>query len=194
MKTWLVKAISLVFLVSLAGIGGCAGEESTTETPPAPPFTMEVSFPHGAPPLNQTAELICVVKPNNISINNMSLEIILPDGFELVSGTLSWTGNISKGDEAEVMRAVVRSVKTGNWTIELTGYLDPQVNTGLGLNGPGPICYVSVCEGSAEWGEYPPWGKKGGYPVPVERENAPSTPIKLDSNQHRVEFDRQPLK
>jgi len=182
MKTWVVKAISLVLLISLASIGGCTGEGSTTpqETAPPPPFTVEVSFPDGAPPLGQTAELICVVEADWISIQDMSLEINLPEAFELVSGSLSWTGSVPMGDEVEVMKAVVKSVKTGNWTIERTGYLDPKKNGGVGGTGSGPAIYVSVSEDSAEWGKYPPWYEGGGFPVPVEREKAPFSGIKVD--------------
>ena len=163
--------ISSVLLVGLAGMGGCT--RSTTETSPAPPFTTEVSFPHGAPPLNQTAELVCAVSADSINVRNMSLEISLPEGFELVSGDLSWTGDITKGSKIEVVKAIIRSINTGNWAIEITGYLNPEENGGIGMSGSGPICYVSVSEDSAEWGKYPPWGKEGGYPVPVQRDNTP---------------------
>jgi len=176
MKRWLTVALTLVLLVGMAGISGCAWMPNT---PPAPPFTLDLSFPDGAPPLGETAELVCVVKADG-NLKNMSLEIDLPEAFEVVSGNLSWIGNISKSVETEVMRAVIRSVKTGNWTIELIGHLDPAENAGVGLNGPGPICYVSVSEDSAEWGKYPPWYKGGGVEIPPERVGAPFSGIKVD--------------
>jgi hypothetical protein len=167
MKKWVTVAVSLVLLAGMAGISGCAWIPNTA---PMEPFTGYLSFPDGAPPLGQTAELVYVVKAEAISINNMSLRIDLPEAFELVSGDLSWTGDIPKGDEVEVIRAVVKSVETGNWTIEATGYLNPQENAGWEMDGsgPGPIGYVSISEGSAEWGRYPPWYKKG--PVKLEQE------------------------
>ena len=191
MKRWLTVAVTLFLLVGMAGISGCTWMPNTA---PMEPFTGYLSFPDGAPRLGQTAELIYVVKAEAINIKNMTVEVNLPEAFELVSGDLSWTGDIAKGDEAEVIRAVIKSVEVGNWTIETSGHLNPEENGGVGMSGSGPAIYVAVSEDSAEWGKYPPWYEGGGVEVPVEREKAPSTPIKLDSNQYRVEFDRQPLK
>ena len=142
METW-VAVVTLVLLLSLAGIGGCA-ESVPKETPPAPPLTVDFSFPDGAPPLNQTAELICEVKNNYIAIRNMSVKVDLPEAFELVSGNLSWTGNISEGGEVEVIKAVVKAVKTGNWTIEVHKYVNPEEHGGFGGTGWHPV-YVSIC-------------------------------------------------
>jgi len=100
---------------------------------------------------------------------NMSVSVNLPEALELVSGELSWVGDVAEGDEAEVIRAVVRSVKTGNWTIEVHKYLNPEEHGGLGNSYWHPI-YISISEDSAEWGVTPPWYEGGGHPVPIEVE------------------------
>lgn len=163
-RIFIVSILACVLLVSVAP--GCA----STETPPAPPVTVKLSFPDGAPPLNQEAELIYtieVMEPGCI-LENMSIEIRLPEGFELVSGELSWFGDISSGDELEVIRATVRAVKTGNWTFESRCAINPETQFGISIV-PGwhPAIYVSVFEDSAEWGKYPPWyeGDDDGLPV-----------------------------
>jgi len=130
------------------------------ESPPAEPITVHLSFPDGAPPLNQEAELVCTVKTPAMSAKNLSLSVNLPEALELVSGDLSWSGDVAQGGEIEVIRAVVRSVEIGNWTIELIAYLDPEENGGFAISGSSHI-YVSISEDSAEWGINPP--RQGGF-------------------------------
>ena len=169
MKRLLVLALSLCVVVTLL-IAGCSelpSELTLQETSPQEPVTVDLLFPDGASPLNQEAALICTVKASAINIKNMSVEISLPGAFELVSGNLSWIGNIAEGDEAEVIRVIVRAVKTGNWTIELNRYLDPEENRGHGFQNP-YYYYISISEDSAEWGTTPPWYKNGDHEVPIE--------------------------
>lgn len=142
---------------------GCA----PVETPPAPPLTVELSFPDGAPPLNQEAELNCIVT-SHFSLENMSVEIRLPEGLELVSGELFWFGDVAKGDEIVAIEAVVRAVKIGNWAIELNESIDPEEQGGFGfIPGWREAIYVSVFEDSAKWATYPPWYEGGSREVAV---------------------------
>jgi hypothetical protein len=150
-----VKMKRLIFLILLIMliVVGCPQQ---SEQMPAEPITVHLSFPDGAPPLNQEAKLVCTVKTPARSAKNMSVSINLPEALELVSGDLSWSGDIAQGSEVEIIRAVVGSVKAGNWTIEATTYIDPEKHGGYGGTGKYNI-YVSVFESSAEWGIYPPW-------------------------------------
>ena len=145
-----------------------SSEATPSATAPASPIAVEVSFPDGAPPLNCEAELNCIVEARSLSIKDMSVEIRLPEALELVSGNLSWVGDIAKGEQSEVISAVVRAVQTGNWTIEVHKSLDPKEHGGIGGNFSHPI-YISISEDSAEWGITPPWYQKGGVEVPVKR-------------------------
>ena len=166
-------AVSFFLVLSLLA-AGCsqslqartpAEERPPAETPPASPFTVDVSFPNGAPPLNREAELRTTVR-TLVNLTGMSVEIRLPTGLELVSGELSWTGDIPAG-ELKVIGATVRAVETGNWTIEVRRDLDPARNGGLGMRGSAPV-YVSIFDNSAEWGITPPWYEKGSFEVPVQ--------------------------
>ena len=92
--------VLVIGILLLTGCGQLPSEPPPEGIPPISPITMQLSFPDGAPPLNQEAELICIVKPQCI-LKNMSIEIRLPEGFELVSGELSWVGDITSGDDLE---------------------------------------------------------------------------------------------
>ena len=58
------------------------------ETPPLPCITVNMSFPNGAPGLNQTGKLACVTKAFTCS-GNMSYKVLLPEGIAYVSDDLS---------------------------------------------------------------------------------------------------------
>ncbi len=158
MKLLLVMAISLI-LISVPSCGS-SPEDS-------PPITVKLSFPDGAPPLNQEARLVCTVG-TFVAFTDLSVDISLPDGFELVSGRLSTSLDYYKPvdyyrlspqqanelDEFDVIDAVVRSVKVGNWTITCNAYLGP--DTPAVLQDEESAIYVSVSEHSAEWRTTPP--------------------------------------
>jgi hypothetical protein len=165
MKLLLVVAISLI-LITMPGCN--PSQEDSNEPGQGEPEPLEVLFPNGAPALGQTAELIIVFR-SSMPFKNVSIEIDLPDAFELVSGELYWFGDIPNvGDEIteiEVIRAEIKAVEVGNWTIEYLRTMNPaeQYHVTLYPNWQ-PLFYVSVSEDSAEWGKYPPW-YEGGYPV-----------------------------
>jgi hypothetical protein len=149
------------------------------ESPPAEPITVELSFPDDAPQLNTEAELNCVIKAPAISLKNMNVEIRLPEAFELVSGDLSWVGDINQGDEVEVISAVVRAIKIGNWAIELRTSINPEKQGGFSWYPDWrDAIYVSIFEDSAEWGIYPPWYKGHGHEVKISMEGDPLQEIK----------------
>lgn len=69
-----------------------------------------------APALNQPFQMTCTVK-SMIAAPNTSAEILLPDGAELLSGKLTWAGDLEK-DRAITFTALAVFRKTGNHTIE----------------------------------------------------------------------------
>jgi hypothetical protein len=143
------------------------------------PVTVNVFFPKGAPSLNSVSELKCEIT-NSISSHNetepinLSLDLELPDAFEIVSGNLSWTGPVPSLTTVETIDVKVRSLKTGQWVI--TAYL---YGTSNRLDSPAskgtyPV-YVEVKDKSARWGKVPPWattshsqeGSRGTIPITV---------------------------
>lgn len=164
--------ISSILIFLLLSITGCSTNTSTnTPLPTQMPVEIELSFPNGAPPLNQTAILNCIITNHEIISKNISINVNLPDSFELESGSLSWNGTIPAKGMVTVIESVVKSVQVGNWSINATGYITIEPGT-HGGNFYIPI-YISVTEETAEWGKYPPWITPF---TPVDTENRPPPP------------------
>ena len=142
--------IIFIFLASAFGLSSC------TTAGPSPPVNLQMSFPHGAPKLEQTAELLCAIKTPALTADNVTVKINLPDGLQLVSGDLLvQCGTMFEGDVREI-KANIKPIKVGNYAIEAELSLVPRR---LNFN-PGPglyTIYLSVTENSAQWGKYPPW-------------------------------------
>ena len=169
--------VILALLASAFALGGCSNKENRNIAP-AVPTSAALSFPQGAPRLNQTAELRCVVKTPALTADNVTVKINLPDGLELVSGALSAQfGTMSEGDMKE-LKAFIKPVKVGNYTIEAKLPLvsrRPTFHPGPGLH----YIYLSVSEKSAQWDIYPPWLPKKVPPPPV----TPAPPAEAPSAQ-----------
>jgi len=134
--------------------------EKNIPTEPSPPITVDLSFPDGAPSLNQEAKLICIFKTLR-DLKNVTVEIRLPEGFELINGELSWMGDISAGDELKIIDTTIRAVEIGNWAIEIRQSMNPEKQSNLSFYPDWQDgIYVSVSEDSAEWGIRPPWFKE----------------------------------
>lgn len=144
--------IIIILLASAFGLSGCAIGS------PAPPVNLQLSFPHGAPRLDQTAELLCVIKTPALTADNVTVKINLPDGIEFIRGDLSAQfGTMAEGDKKQIT-SYIKPIRTGYYTIEAKLSLVPSgINPAFSL-GPGLYeIYLSVAENSAQWGEYPPW-------------------------------------
>ena len=129
---------------------------------PSPPYTLDLSFPNGAPALNQVAELKVVAIHKTRVMNNVHIYLILSEGFELISGNLTWSASSLPYGETEVINAQIKAKKTGNWTIEAR--LNEAQSTSYPEGGARHPIYVSVLEDSAEWRNYPPYSDLTGQP------------------------------
>ncbi len=169
-----ILILLLTFLMILLPLVGCDSSEDnpSEEIEPADPVDIDLFFPDGAPPLNQTAELVCTVDSwLYVSLNDLSINITLPAGFELVSGNLSWVGDISMGEKVEVIRAVIKSVEVGNYVIEWHISMNPETQGSYSfVPGWHPVVYVTVSEDSADWAYWRLWkvGESSGLQVEVE--------------------------
>ena len=176
-RIFIVSILTCVLLALL--LPGCT--QPPPETPPAepsPPYTLELSFPNGAPALNQVAELKVVAIHKTGVMNNVRIDVILPEGFELISGNLTWSADSLPYGDTEVINAQIKAIKTGNWTIEAR--LNEGQSTSYPEGGARHPIYINVSEDSAEWGITPPWYQEGGHDVPVHRIDEPSSPIEVD--------------
>ncbi|MBM2824676.1 MAG: hypothetical protein HW402_340 [Dehalococcoidales bacterium] len=174
--------VTSVYLVLFLLTTGCVVKPppnpDVSPIPPASPVVLDISFPDGAPLLNHEARLAVKVTVRTFGVNNMSVNVSLPDAFQLVSGNLSWVGDIARGDKVtvEAITAVVRAVKTGNWTIDTLFNFDPGNGFRVGEGGGHYRVYVTVSERSAQWGIRPPWYKGGAVEVTPQRVEEPSRP------------------
>jgi hypothetical protein len=100
---------------------------------------------------------------------NVSARVELPDGFELVSGSLKWQGDLSRGEDRTAY-AVVKATRTGYY--QLTGTAIPQDRDDA--SGLTDTVHVEVTESDAIFGSKPEnhWGQKGqAYAIPVPENN-----------------------
>jgi len=150
-KFVLLLFLCLVVLSAVVGwlevdISQKSAKPTMTEMPSPVDVNLCLS---GAPPLNETAALnftITLLQPNIENVN-ASFHILLPEGFELVSGELSWEGNISTGETVQI-NALIKAIENGEWTIEGRG----TIGTVLQVY---DRVYVTVSDEVATVEEYP---------------------------------------
>lgn len=161
------KYTFIVFLVLIlaASLPGCGGTEATStaaaepEATAADPVTVLLSFPDGAPPLNQSRVLKCAVINNTAADKIVSVDIDAPKtAFVLESGSLSWNGTVPANSETTAIEVTVKSFHTGHWEVDANYHID------AGSDGYGgdfaTTIYVNLGPTSSEWGTTPPWQKK----------------------------------
>jgi len=127
-KIWKMGCLVAGLIVLLVGVGiatiALYGPQKTPleqdiamESMEYPRFFKEFNLSiEGETLLYQPVELICRVTQTPYASGNISIEVILPEGFELISGNLSWHGYLAANKTIEV-KSIIRAIKVGNWTI-----------------------------------------------------------------------------
>ncbi|MGD2247902.1 MAG: hypothetical protein PVF58_05810 [Candidatus Methanofastidiosia archaeon] len=106
------KKIGLLLLIFLLGMETpIVGEDNS----PVSPLKIELSLPEPSA-LNETAVLHCAVT-SIVDAPNTHVEIILPEGFTLEAGNVTWKGDIQENEEIEIL-ITIKSVECGEWMIE----------------------------------------------------------------------------
>lgn len=125
-------------------------EKSEIELPS--PINVSLSLSN-APALNQEATLIFIATllETNMEDLDSSIEVLLPEGFELVSGSLSREEEISSGESIQIS-VRIKSVKNGTWTIEGKG----EIGKTIGLVGINDKLYITVFNDTASISKYLP--------------------------------------
>ena len=148
--------------------------KGTPSTQSVPSTGMEVNLSiSNAPALNETAELTCTITSISDAYNTTA-QIELPAGLVLVSGNLSWTGDIIVPEEEKrkhprpslgspawekyeypkgkaEFSVLVKSAEVGNWTIAATAGYNVFTQEGIqyGRLGDSDYIYVAVREDTA---------------------------------------------
>jgi hypothetical protein len=143
--------ISIVLLISLLTfIPGCTSSSQ--------PITARLSFSE-SPALNSEVKVTAIfgIPKTYHDAKNVTAKIILPEGFQAISGDLEWKGNISKGGN-QILNATIKAIKIGTWQIMAKAEFDPSI--GEHFIGD-DILYVSVSENSATISDRQPGGNIG---------------------------------
>ena len=148
--------------------------KGTPSTQSVPSTGMEVNLSiSNAPALNETAELTCTITSISDAYNTTA-QIELPAGLVLVSGNLSWNGDIIVPEEEKrkhprpslgspawekyeypkgkaEFSVLVKSAEVGNWTIAATAGYNVFTQEGIqyGRLGDSDYIYVAVREDTA---------------------------------------------
>jgi len=85
------------------------------ESNPASPVRIRLGI-SSPPPLGKTAELLAVIM-SAMDASGVKVQIRLPEGFEMISGSPDWKGDLARDHTVE-LRYVIKSVQVGNWIIE----------------------------------------------------------------------------
>jgi len=99
------------------------------------------------PLLNNPVNLVCTAIERDFA-SNIVIEVILPEGFELVDGTLTWEGHVDP-NQTKTHTVTVKAVKTGQWTI--SAWAGPDYYPHYDAES----LYVTVTETSAHISEEP---------------------------------------
>lgn len=181
-----VVPILLLVLVSLVlGCGDSSApqtlDQSTAPTSPETPSpTYEWSKPtaESAPAswvkvMLSLSELPLLGKPVEVTatfsireqlnrdLPNSAIEIILPDGFEFVSGDLKQIVDIMRGTDIR-LKATIKSVKTGKWEISARALSTRG-------QGGGAVLYTTISEDSATVSDKVPTPDYIPYEGPIPR-------------------------
>jgi hypothetical protein len=137
---------------------------------PSSPLQVTLYISH-APLLNEIVEVICTIS-SLVSCPNSTAEVRLPDGATLVSGNLTWEGDVEPGGEPVSFSTEIVFHKTGHWKIE--GVVRYMYNETSGWSDLDTI-YLNIGADHSEFG-WPRTGPVGLEQVePGDVEPIPST-------------------
>ena len=117
-----LSRILLVVLLFISVLNGCINQKHTGPLTYFRNFTVEFEEP---PLLNKPVKLMCTITQWDFDTeafleSDIFIEIELPEGFELVSGTLKWQGHVDP-NQTITHTVTIKAVKTGKWTIRVWG-------------------------------------------------------------------------
>jgi hypothetical protein len=161
-KTVFAMLLALILVIFLSGCGGADNATLTTTTTSVvtsgTPIKVSLSFPDGAPTLNNSSAFTCTITNSEPGERKMSVTINAPEtAFILESGSLSWSGTVPGNSETTVIEAIFKSFHTGHWQIDAAYHIDADPSA-YGGDFTTTI-YVNSGIPSSQWGTTPPWQK-----------------------------------
>jgi hypothetical protein len=129
-------------------INGKCTAIQTQEIKPSSPLQAALSL--SDKPLLNTPVTLTLSFKSTINAPNTSAKVELPEGFELVSGSLNWQGNLSANQEQKI-EVVTKSTKVGYYQLEGSA-ISYQQDSAFGDS---DIIYVEVSQNNAIIGSKP---------------------------------------
>ncbi len=120
-------------------------------------------------PLLNTPVTLTLSFKSATTARNTSAKIEIPEGFELVSGSLEWQGDLNK-DEEQKIEIIVKSTKVGYYQLGGSAISRQQD----GVFGDGDTIYAEVSQNDAIIGSKPEnnwYGQSQGQSVPLAENN-----------------------
>lgn len=173
----LAAVMVLPFLAGMLAVSGCGIQNS--------PILVSIAFSE-APALGKPVGVAAAFGLTRAHIkdteSDVTAGIFLPEGFELVEGTLQWQGEIVRGRLYSIT-AIVKPVKAGNWRVEAAALY----STGKGLlDGGSTTIFVSIDDNGAASG-IPPAGAPDVFQAePPFGRWGPLWPVGLDPVFRRI--------
>lgn len=143
-----------LLLTSILLVSGCINTTSSGPSESTQRILQTMNFfVNDTPKINKsiTITLTATTTPYGIVLPNSTLEIILPEGVELISGNLMWMGNMGMNDTVNVS-AIVKATQIGTWIVRgdaISPYGGYYGHTGVYL-------IVMQDSGRVEYGSLPP--------------------------------------
>ena len=139
-----LSRILLVILLFII-LNGCINQKHTGPLTYFEKFTVEFEE---LPLLNKPVNLNCTITQWDFDAeafleSDIVIEVELPEGFELVDGTLTWQGHVDP-NQTVTHTITLKAVKPGKWTISVRA--GPSQNPRFDVEN----LYITVTETSAE--------------------------------------------
>jgi hypothetical protein len=153
--------IAFVIILIFVFMSGCGGPSASSE-----PIQVRISF-SDSPTLGKPVQLTASYSIHSSykhDAHNVIAKIILPDGFEKVSGDIEWQGDIIQGTPQSLI-ATVKSIKTCDCEITANAFFDPSSSEHIGGS---VTIYISVYENYSVVYDRPPFHftRTVVYPLP----------------------------
>ncbi|MDD5311421.1 MAG: hypothetical protein PHO26_00100 [Dehalococcoidia bacterium] len=121
-------------------------------------YEIYISFPNGAPMVNRQSPLKIILW-TKYSLQDINLEISLPDGIEPVNGDKRWTGDVA-GNSTQEIDIIFSPIRAGDYKITATLSYPAQPSIHILASQYRAYVYFITTGSKSLWGASPFWQPK----------------------------------
>ena len=104
-------------LTALPGLQVAPSQSSLDDSVPLSPMSITLTLsPFSDPQLPRSQSDMTVKMLSTCDANNVTAEILLPQGISVVSGSLKWQGDL-KANVSSSFCTTIKIIEVGNWTV-----------------------------------------------------------------------------